>query len=73
MKTYTVLHETARINKMFIIAAENALTAVNIAQMAEMEKDHNGQFHIPANYEFIAEIITGVYANSEGIKNIILL
>ena len=73
MKTYTVLHKTNYTNKMFVIAAENALAAVNIAQMAEMERDRNGQFHTPANYEFMAEVITGVYTNSEGIKNIILL
>jgi len=73
MKIYTVQHRTAYTNKMFVIAAENALAAVNIAQIAETERDLHGQFHIPANYEFEANVVPNTYSKDEGIKSKISL
>jgi hypothetical protein len=52
------------------VAAENAIAAVNICQIAlSYQNPVTGAKEIPANHEFEAEIIEGVTSRKEGIKS----
>lgn len=70
MKTYTIHYKTSYSNKIYVVAAENALAAVNICQIAlSYHNPVTGAMEIPANHEFEAEIIEGVTSRKEGIKS----
>ena len=69
MKTYSVTYKNAYNNKVYIVAAENALQAVNCVQEVETCFDLRGNIYIPENWEFTAEAIEGITAKKSGIKS----
>lgn len=71
MKTYSVHYKTTYTNKLIIVAAENALQAVNDCMTYYTEKDSRGNIYIPDNNEFTAELIENVYSKKSGIKQVI--
>lgn len=62
MKTYSVHYKNAYTNKLIIVAAENALQAVNDCIIRYTERD---------NHDFTAELIENVYSKKSGIKQVI--
>jgi len=73
MKTYSVHYKNTYTNKLIIVAAENALQAVNDCIICYTEKDLRGNIYIPDNNEFTAELIENVYSKKSGIKQVINL
>lgn len=71
MKTYSVHYKTTYTNKMIIVAAENALQAVNDCMIHYTEKDLHGNVYIPNNHDFTAELIENVFSKKSGIKQVI--
>lgn len=73
MKTYSVHYKNAYANKLIIVAAENALQAVNECMIRYTERDLHGNIYIPNNHEFTAELIENVYSKKNGIMQVINL
>ena len=73
MKTYSVHYKNAYTNKLIIVAADNALHAVNDCLIHYTERDLHGNIYIPDNNEFTAELIENVYSKKSGIKKVINL
>ena len=73
MKTYSVHFKNAYSNKIIIVAADNALQAVNDCIIRYTERDLHGNIYIPENNNFTAELIENVYSKKSGIKQVINL
>ena len=73
MKTYSVHYKNAYTNTIIIVAAENALQAVNDCMIRYTTRDLHGNIYIPDNHDFTAELIENVYSQKSGIKQVINL